>query len=101
VLRQIDTTLAAQPFIATLTLRLMPVGSNILLNLAAGLSSIPAVPFLAASAIGFIPQTLIFAVFGQGSAPTHAHMLMLGGAMFIASATLGMLLLRRSRRIAA
>ena len=101
VLRQIDTTLAAQPFIATLTLRVMPVGSNILLNLAAGLSSIPAVPFLAASAIGFIPQTLIFAVFGQGSAPTHAHMLMLGGAMFIASATLGMLLLRRSRRIAA
>ena len=97
VLTKIDATLAAQPFIATLTLRLMPVGSNILLNLAAGLSSVRAVPFLAASAIGFIPQTLIFAVFGQGSAPTHAHMLLLGGAMFAASAMLGLILLRRSR----
>jgi len=96
VLTKIDATLAAQPFIATLTLRLMPVGSNILLNLAAGLSSIRLLPFLAASAIGFIPQTLIFAIFGQGSAPSHAHMLILGGAMFAASATLGLVLLRRS-----
>jgi uncharacterized membrane protein YdjX (TVP38/TMEM64 family) len=97
VLTKIDSTLAAQPFIATLTLRLMPVGSNILLNLAAGLSSVRALPFLAASAIGFIPQTLIFAVFGQGSAPTHAHMLLFGGAMFAVSALLGMILLRRAR----
>lgn len=94
---KIDKVLAAQPFTATLTLRLMPVGSNILLNLAAGLSSIPALPFLAASAIGFVPQTVMFALFGQGSAPSHARMLMLGGAMFLASASLGLLLLRRAR----
>jgi uncharacterized membrane protein YdjX (TVP38/TMEM64 family) len=94
---KIDKALAAQPFIATLTLRLLPVGSNILLTLAAGLSSIRALPFLAASAIGFIPQTVIFALFGQGSAPTHAHMLILGGAMFAASAVLGLVLLRRSK----
>jgi uncharacterized membrane protein YdjX (TVP38/TMEM64 family) len=98
ILTKIDTTLSAQPFIATLTLRLMPVGSNILLNLAAGLSSVRALPFLAASAIGFIPQTVIFSLFGQGSAPTHAHMLLLGGAMFAASAALGLLLLRRARQ---
>ncbi len=97
ILTRVDHTLSAQPFIATLTLRLMPVGSNILLNLAAGLSSVRALPFLAASAIGFIPQTVIFAMFGQGSAPSHAHMLLLGGAMFAASAALGFLLLRRTR----
>ena len=95
-LTKIDTTLSSQPFIATLTLRLMPIGSNILLNLAAGLSSIRALPFLIASAIGFVPQTLVFAVFGQGSAPTHAHMLLIGGAMFAASVYLGLILLRRS-----
>ncbi len=97
MLSKIDSTLSAQPFIATLTLRLMPVGSNILLNLAAGLSSVRALPFLAASALGFIPQTVIFAVFGRGSAPSHTHMLLLGAAMFAASALLGLLLLRRSR----
>jgi uncharacterized membrane protein YdjX (TVP38/TMEM64 family) len=96
MLTRIDTALAAQPFLATLTLRLMPVGSNILLNLAAGLSSVRILPFLAASAIGFIPQTIIFSMFGQGSAPAHVHMLLFAGAMFAASAMLGIVLLRRS-----
>ncbi len=95
MMTKIDTALCAQPFIATLTLRLMPVGSNILLNLAAGLSSVRTLPFLLASAIGFLPQTVMFALFGQGSAPSHAHMLLLGGAMFAASAVLGLVLLRR------
>lgn len=94
-LLKVDAALAANPFIAVLTLRLMPVGSNILLNLAAGLSSVPILPFLAASAIGFVPQTLVFAIFGQGSAPSHANMLILGAAMFVASAALGLVLLRR------
>jgi len=98
-LAKLDSTLAAHPFMATLTLRLMPVGSNILLNLAAGLSSVRILPFLAASALGFIPQTVVFALFGQGSAPTHAHMLLLGTAMFMVSATLGLLLLRRSKSL--
>jgi uncharacterized membrane protein YdjX (TVP38/TMEM64 family) len=93
-LRKVDATLAGHPFTATLMLRLMPVGSNILLNLAAGLSSVRLLPFLVASAIGFIPQTLIFAMFGQ--APNHAHMFVLGGAMFLASALLGVILLRRT-----
>jgi uncharacterized membrane protein YdjX (TVP38/TMEM64 family) len=86
--------LAVHPFTATLMLRLMPVGSNILLNLAAGLSAVRLLPFLAASAIGFVPQTLIFALFGQ--APNHAHMFVLGGMMFLASAAVGVILLRRT-----
>jgi uncharacterized membrane protein YdjX (TVP38/TMEM64 family) len=96
-LRKVDTLLSAQPFMATLTLRLMPVGSNILLNLAAGLSAVRALPFLAASALGFIPQTVIFALIGQGSAPSHTHVLAVGLVMFALSALFGVLLLRRSR----
>jgi uncharacterized membrane protein YdjX (TVP38/TMEM64 family) len=91
---KLDKTLAVHPFTATLMLRLMPVGSNMLLNLAAGLSSVRILPFLAASAIGFIPQTAIFAMFGQ--APNHAHLFVLGGVMFICSALLGVVLLRRT-----
>ncbi|MDE8345342.1 MAG: VTT domain-containing protein [Acidocella sp.] len=94
-LKKTDAALAANPFLATLMFRLMPVGSNILLNLAAGLSSVPILPFLAGSAVGFIPQTIVFAIFGQGSAPSHAHMLILGGVMFVASAALGLVILRR------
>lgn len=94
-LAKIDRRFTAQPFLATLTLRLLPVGSNVVLNLAGGLSSIRMLPFLTASAIGFIPQTLMFAFFGQGATPAHTQMLLLGGAMFLISAVLGLILLRR------
>lgn len=100
-LRKIDSTLAARPFVATLAFRLMPVGSNILLNLAAGLSSVRALPFITASAIGFIPQTLIFALIGRGSAPTHGYVLAIGIAMFVLSASCGVVLLRKYRQLAA
>jgi uncharacterized membrane protein YdjX (TVP38/TMEM64 family) len=93
----VNETLARQPFTATLMLRLMPLGNNLLLNLAAGLSSVRMLPFLAGSALGFIPQTLVFALFGQGSAPSHTHMLIFGGVMFLASVVLGLVLLRRAR----
>jgi uncharacterized membrane protein YdjX (TVP38/TMEM64 family) len=96
-LRQVDRMLERQPFITVLTLRLLPVGSNILLNLAAGLSAVRALPFIAASAIGFIPQTVIFAMFGQGSAPSHAHMLIIGGALFAVSAIAALIMYRRQR----
>ena len=96
-LRRLEAVLAAQPFMTTLTLRLMPVGSNILLNLAAGLSSVRAAPFLAASALGFIPQTIVFAFIGRGSAPSHAHVLALGVALFVVSAAVGIVMLRRSQ----
>jgi uncharacterized membrane protein YdjX (TVP38/TMEM64 family) len=97
VLRRVDGALAARPFIATLTFRLMPVGSNILLNLAAGLSSVRALPFLAASLIGFIPQTAIFAMIGRGSAPSHVNVLLVGVVMFLLSAGLGVFLFTRFR----
>lgn len=100
VLRKIDSTLAARPFVATLAFRLMPVGSNILLNLAAGLSSVRAFPFITASAIGFIPQTVIFALIGRGSAPSHAYVLAIGAAMFVLSAVCGIVLLRKYRQLA-
>jgi uncharacterized membrane protein YdjX (TVP38/TMEM64 family) len=95
---RIDAALAARPFMTTLTFRLMPVGSNILLNLVAGLSSVRALPFLAASLIGFIPQTIIFALLGRGSAPNHTDVLAVGIAMFTLSAALGLYLFTRYRR---
>ncbi|WP_297492618.1 TVP38/TMEM64 family protein [Acidocella sp.] len=97
---KVDKTLSRHTFATTLTLRLMPVGNNLLLNLAAGLSSVRLMPFLAASALGFVPQTVVFALFGHGSQPNHSHMLVLAGVMFAASVLLGVALFLRARRAA-
>jgi uncharacterized membrane protein YdjX (TVP38/TMEM64 family) len=93
-LRRIDTMLAARPFLAALTLRLMPVGSNLLLSLAAGLSSVRAAPFILGSTLGYLPQTVVFAMVGHGTTPDHHLVLGIGIAMFVISAALGILLLR-------
>jgi uncharacterized membrane protein YdjX (TVP38/TMEM64 family) len=100
-LQKLDAMLAAKPFMTTLTFRLMPVGNNLILNLVAGMSSVRAVPFLAASLLGFIPQTAVFALLGRGSVPSHADKLALGAGMFLVSAALGVVLLLKYRREAA
>ncbi|KAA2211787.1 TVP38/TMEM64 family protein [Teichococcus oryzae] len=96
-LRTLRDVLAGSPFQATLALRLLPVGNNLALNLLAGLSGIPALPFLAASLVGYVPQTAIFALAGAGVAVDRSAQLWLAGGLFMGSAAIGFWLLRRHR----
>lgn len=54
------------PFSTTVILRLLPVGSNILTNVAAGAMGIPLIRFVAGSLIGYIPQMAVFSLMGTG-----------------------------------
>ncbi len=92
---RLDGLLAARPFTATLTLRLLPVGNNLVLNLLAGVSGVRPWPFLAASLLGYLPQTAVFALAGGGVHVGRATQLALGVALFGASAGLGAVLLAR------
>ena len=94
---RLDAFLARNPFTATLTLRLLPVGSNPLLNLLAGVSAVPVAPFLAASALGYLPQTAIFALLGGGVRVGRDAQVALAAALFALSLLLGAALLRRGR----
>ncbi len=92
---RMERFLVANAFSATLTLRLLPVGSNIVLNLLAGVSRIAAAPFLAASLLGYVPQTMVFALLGGGMRVSQAAQLALSGVLMAASIGFGVLLLRR------
>jgi uncharacterized membrane protein YdjX (TVP38/TMEM64 family) len=96
-LRPVRDTLAGSPFGATLALRLLPVGSNLALNLLAGMAGIALGPFLAASAIGYLPQTLVFALLGKGIRVDGAWQMVLAALLLLVSVGLGLLLLRRHR----
>ena len=96
-LRPLRDSLAASPFGATLALRLLPIGNNLALNLLAGLSGIPALAFLAGSAVGYLPQTAIFALAGGGVAVDRGSQLGLAAILFAGSAAIGFWLLRRHR----
>jgi uncharacterized membrane protein YdjX (TVP38/TMEM64 family) len=96
-LARIDRFIAANPFTATIMLRLLPVGNNLALNLLAGVSSVPVGRFLAGSAVGYLPQTLVFVLMATGARLAHGAEIGLGIVLFAASAALGALLLRRVR----
>jgi uncharacterized membrane protein YdjX (TVP38/TMEM64 family) len=97
-LARLDSAFAARPFVATLTLRLLPVGNNLVLNLLAGVSGLRAAPFLAATLIGYVPQTAVFALAGSGVHVNRMAQLATAVALFAISACLGAVLLKRSGR---
>jgi uncharacterized membrane protein YdjX (TVP38/TMEM64 family) len=94
---QVDNFVRGFPFTMTLLIRLLPVGSNVATNLAGGVSSVPAIPFLLGSALGFLPQTAIFALVGSGVNVDPVWRIGLGSVLFIGSGALGVYLFRRLR----
>ena len=96
-LRRADTFLADNTFSMALLIRLLPVGSNVLTNLAAGISSAGALTFFLGSALGYVPQMLIFALLGSGINLDPGVRITASVALFLASAGLGIYLFRRYR----
>lgn len=94
-IRRIDDFLAENPLTMTLLIRFLPLGSNLITNLAAGVSRVPALPFIGGSALGYIPQTMIFALVGSGIAVDMGLRVGLSAVLFAASGALGVYLYRR------
>ena len=95
----LSRTLNQTPLRAVLTLRLMPVGSALLVSMAAGLFELPPVSFVAATLLGGLPQNMVFVLIGSGTRIGHAMQLGLAGILFVGSGALGAMLLRRNRDI--
>lgn len=55
------------PFLAALAMRLFPSGSNLLFSLMAGVSRVQAGAFICGSALGYVPQNLVFCLLGSGA----------------------------------
>ncbi|WP_346343884.1 MULTISPECIES: VTT domain-containing protein [Gluconobacter] len=85
-----------KPFRAVLTLRLMPVGSALLVSMAAGLFELPLPAFALATCLGGLPQNLVFVLVGAGTRIGHMIQLGLAGGLFVVSGVLGALLLRQA-----
>lgn len=99
---RLDAFLRADPLRTSLAIRLFPVGHNLTTSVAAGVTSIPATAFILGSALGYVPQNLVFAIFGAGiSAQTGlGKALSIGFSVILltASAWLGMSVYRAYRR---
>ncbi|HEV8096376.1 MAG TPA: VTT domain-containing protein, partial [Burkholderiales bacterium] len=95
--QRIEDFLAAHPFWMTVLIRLLPVGNNFVTNLAAGVSRVPAIPFFLGSLLGYVPQTLVFALAGSGVDVGAAWRVGIAVALFLASGVIGAWLYRKYR----
>jgi len=96
--QRFDRFLATHPFAMTLLVRLLPIGNNALTNLAAGLSRVNAVPFLLGSLVGYLPQTIVFALAGSGVQVDASPRIALAALLFALSVVIGWRLYRRHHR---
>ena len=94
---RVDAVVRRSPFLMTIAVRLMPVGNNTATSLAAGLSCIPLPPFLAGSAIGYLPMTVVFALLGSGLQMDKSLNIAIGAGLFAASIGLGLYLFKKLR----
>lgn len=92
---RLDRFVSANPFPAILTLRLLPVGSALMLNLLAGISGAGWRPFVLATLAGSLPQTIVFVLLGSGARIGHGWQAALAAGLFAGSALLGLWLMRR------
>ncbi len=92
-----DDFLKENPFAMALLIRLLPLGSNLATNLAAGVSSAGGPSFFAGSAIGYIPQTVVFALLGSGINLDPGMRIASSVVLFVLSAGLGVHLYRKYR----
>ena len=97
-LKKANSFLKHNSFSMALLIRLLPLGSNLVTNLVAGVSSASATGFLAGSVLGYIPQTVIFALLGSGINLDPVFRITSSVLLFVISAALGVYLYRRYRQ---
>jgi len=96
-IRRVDDFVGKQPFTTAMTIRFFPIGNNLIVNLAAGVSRIPLRPFVLGSLVGYLPQTIVFTLFGSGVNVSSGLQITLSVALFLVSSLLGLSLYRRRR----
>ncbi|MBC7907628.1 MAG: VTT domain-containing protein [Rhodospirillaceae bacterium] len=96
-IKRLDDFLAGNPIVMALVLRLSPLSYGLAANIGAGVSGVRAAPFFLGSALGYLPQTLVFALLGGGIQLDPVMSTALSVLLFVVSSVLGLWLWRRYR----
>ena len=97
-IRRVDAFIRDNTFMMALLIRLLPLGSNWMVNIGAGVSGVRSVPFFTGSALGYVPQMLIFSLLGSGVRVDEFWQLVLAMVLFVVAAVIGSYLYRQYRQ---
>jgi uncharacterized membrane protein YdjX (TVP38/TMEM64 family) len=94
-IQRINKFLLPNTFIKTIIIRLLPIGSNLITNLIAGVTHAKARFFVSGSFVGYLPQMIIFALAGSGVEVQSAWKISLSVILFLISTVLSAKLYRQ------
>jgi len=93
-IRKLESFLVRAPLTMTFIIRSLPVGNNLLTNIVAGVSRIPALPFFCGSVLGYIPLHFIFALLGSGVRVEPFWRIIVSVGLFVIASLAGLWLYR-------
>ena len=94
-IRRVDEFIRDNTFSMTLSVRLLPLGSNWMFNLAGGVSGVHCMPFLLGSALGYLPQMMIFSLVGSGAQVDQFWQIAIAMVMLVIAVVIGTYLYRK------
>jgi len=97
-IRRVDEFIRDNTFSMTLSVRLLPLGSNWMFNIAGGVSGVRSMPFFLGSALGYLPQMIIFSLVGSGAQVDQFWKIAIAMAMLVIAVVLGVYLYRKYAR---
>lgn len=96
-LTKLSLFISEQTFIKAIIIRILPIGSNFLTNIIAGVTKVSMKAFVSGSFIGFIPQMVIFALAGSGIRLGAKNEMIASGILFIIALLLTIYLVKKHK----
>jgi len=96
-LTKLSLFISEQTFLKAVVIRILPIGSNFLTNIIAGVTQVSMKAFVGGSFVGFIPQMVIFSLAGSGIRLGAQNELLASAILFIIALLLTAYLVKKHK----
>lgn len=96
-LEKLSVFLGEQTFLKAIVIRILPLGSNFITNIIAGVSKVSMPAYVSGSFVGFIPQMILFSLAGSGIRLGPQNELIASVTLFVIALLLTAYLIRKHK----
>ena len=97
-LAKLSVFLGEQTFLKAIVIRILPLGSNFITNIIAGVSKVSMPAYVGGSFVGFIPQMIIFSLAGSGIRLGAQNELIASGVLFVIALLISAYLVKKHKK---
>lgn len=98
-LAKLSDFLGEKTFLKAITIRILPLGSNFITNIIAGVSKVSMPAYVSGSFVGFIPQMTIFSFAGSGIRLGAQNELIASAILFVTALVITAYLVKHNKRV--